>query len=184
MQTGMAPSKLGDAALVALTVDGDDAAFTELVARHAPAMSRYATYLTSSQTDADEAVQEALITAWQTIETLRNRDAVRSWLMRITARKAIDQMRARRPSQPIEDLQIAGSFPTPQEEVAQSQTLEQLQRVLREIPSNQRQVWVLREIGQMNYEEIARDCGISEATVRGRLARARKNIAQKMGEWR
>ncbi len=176
--------RLSDEALVHLSVDGDHTAFAELVARHTPAMRRYASYLTSSAIDADEAVQEALITAWQTLDYLRNPAAVRSWMMKIVARKAIDQVRSQRPTHSLDDIDVEDQTPTPHAQVEHAAQLQQLRGALKELPENQRHVWVLREIGQLNYQEIAHYCGVSEATVRGRLARARENISRQMGEWR
>lgn len=176
--------RLSDEALVHLSVDGDHTAFAELVARHAPAMRRYASYLTSSSIDADEAVQEALITAWQRLDNLRKPEAVRTWMMKIVARKAIDQVRRQRPTHSLEDIDVEDTTPTPHEQVAHVVQLTQLRSVLQQLPDNQRHVWVLREIGQLNYQEIAHYCGVTEATVRGRLARARENISRQMGEWR
>lgn len=176
--------RLSDEALVHLSVDGDHTAFAELVARHAPAMRRYATYLTSSANDADEAVQEALITAWETLDNLRNPAAVRSWMMKIVARKSIDQVRSKHRTHSLDQVEVEDTTPTPHQQVEQAAQLEHLREALKELPENQRHVWVLREIGQLNYQEIAHYCGVSEATVRGRLARARENISRQMGDWR
>ena len=45
-------------------------------------------------------------------------------------------------------------------------------------------MWVLREIGGHSYDEIATEVGETAATVRGRLARARKTVLERMQEWR
>lgn len=177
--------QLSDSTLVKLSIDGDESAFATLVLRHAGAMRAYASYLVGSETDADEAVQEAFITAWTDLEKLRDPQAVRAWLMRITARKAIDQVRLRRPA---ETLEAAGEVPSedlgPQGIAEQRDQLDRLREVLQSLPNGQRQAWILREVGQMTYEEIAQYCQTSTATIRGRLARARETITQEMEEWR
>ena len=62
--------------------------------------------------------------------------------------------------------------------------MEALSRVLGELPEDQRVVWVLKEVSGYSYDEIAEQVGVSAATVRGRLARARKTVIERMQEWR
>lgn len=177
--------QLSDSNLVKLSIDGDESAFATLVLRHAGAMRAYARYLVGSDTDADEAVQEAFIVAWTDLDKLRDPQAIRAWLMRITARKAIDQVRSRRPVETLEAAgEVASDAPGPQGIAEQRDQLDRLHTVLNSLPSSQRQAWILREVGQMSYEEIARYCHTSSATIRGRLARARETITQEMEEWR
>ena len=52
------------------------------------------------------------------------------------------------------------------------------------LPEDLRVVWVLREVGGHSYDEIAVEVGETPATVRGRLARARKTVLERMQEWR
>ena len=177
-------TQLSNGSLVLLVSDGDDDAFAALVARCGPAMRRYVTYVGGRDLDADEVVQDALITAWNSIDTLANPDAVQSWLMRIAARKAIDAVRARRLHQPIDDIDVASAQPTPHEVLRTREKLDALREALDQLPEAQREVWVLREIGEMSYDEIAEHLDVTTATVRGRLARARATIAQEMEDWR
>lgn len=182
MDVGM--SHLSDTALVSLLADADDLAFYEMVARHGPAMKRYAMYFTHSEADADEATQEALITAWQSVEQLENPAALRSWLMKTTARKSLDLVRKRKPHSPIEGIDVAEDKPDPQDHADLDETAGRLKTIVNGLPETQQNVWVLREIGDMTYDEIAEVLEVSEATVRGRLSRARATIAKEMEEWR
>ncbi|MDO5049658.1 MAG: sigma-70 family RNA polymerase sigma factor [Actinomycetaceae bacterium] len=177
-------TRLSDAALVSLVSDGEYSAFTELVTRHGGAMKRYAKYFTSSDADADEAVQEALITAWQSVDDLNNPKALRSWLMKITARKSLDLVRSRKAHSPIEDVDVATRRPGPQARADMVETVQQLKETVNRLPQNQREVWVLREIGAHTYQEIAEILQVSTASVRGRLERARVTIAKELEGWR
>ena len=62
--------------------------------------------------------------------------------------------------------------------------MQALKKVLADLPEELRVVWVLREIGGHSYDEIAIEVGEPAATVRGRLARARKTVLDRMQEWR
>jgi RNA polymerase sigma-70 factor (ECF subfamily) len=59
-----------------------------------------------------------------------------------------------------------------------------LSDALQELPAPQRECWVLREIGGYTYEEISDELGVPLSTVRGLLARARKDIIVRMEPWR
>ncbi|TFD28253.1 RNA polymerase sigma factor [Cryobacterium cryoconiti] len=165
--------------------DGDMRAFEVLVRRYGPLMRVYASRVLGSNDEMDDVVQESFITAWQQLPTLENGAAVKSWLMRIVSRKSVDRVRARRQHVNI-DLTDA---PAPAQQSphrlaeAGSQT-EALTRVLAELPEDQRRCWMLRELAECSYGEIAAELEIPVSTVRGLLARARKTLLQEMEEWR
>lgn len=172
-----------DGLLAARAADGDQLAFGVLVRRHAPFLVAFATRLTGSRADADDCVQEALITAWQRLPELAEPDKVRSWLTTIVSRKATDRLRRRKPTEQIvEDAVLAAD--DPERSAVRSSQMEALSRVLGELPEEQRVVWVLKEVSGYSYDEIAEQVGVSAATVRGRLARARKTVIERMQEWR
>ncbi|MGY6497511.1 MAG: RNA polymerase sigma factor, partial [Microcella sp.] len=77
-----------DAVLAQRAADGDTAAFAALVTRHGPYLRAYAIRLTGSPSDADDALQETLIAAWERLDRLENPAAVRAWLSSILTRKA------------------------------------------------------------------------------------------------
>lgn len=174
-----------DQVLADRAADGDVRAFEVLVRRYGPLMRVYASRVLGSNDEMDDVVQESFITAWQQLPTLDNGAAVKSWLMRIVSRKSVDRIRARRPHVNI-DLTDA---PTPERHSpdrlaeAESQT-EALTRALADLPDDQRRCWMLRELAECSYGEIAEELELPVSTVRGLLARARKTLLQEMEEWR
>ena len=165
--------------------DGDVRAFEVLVRRYGPRMRVYASRILGSNDETDDVVQESFIIAWQQLPTLENGAAVKSWLMRIVSRKSVDRLRARRPHVNI-DLTDA---PAPERHSpdrlaeADSQT-EALTRVLAELPEDQRRCWMLRELAELSYGDIAEELELPVSTIRGLLARARKTLLQEMEDWR
>lgn len=172
-----------DAVLASRAADGDQIAFGLLVRRHAPFLVAFATKLTGSRADADDCVQEALITAWRRLPDLADPEKVRSWLTTIVSRKATDRLRSRKLSEPIDEEMVSSTADPERATVASSQ-MDALKRVLADLPEELRVVWVLREVGGHSYDEIATSVGETPATVRGRLARARKTVLERMQEWR
>jgi RNA polymerase sigma-70 factor (ECF subfamily) len=184
-ESGGAPLEgASDAVLAERAADGDPDAFAALVRRHAPFLRAFATRLTGSPADADDCVQEALIVAWKRLPELADPARVRSWLATIVSRKATDRLRSRRPVVPIDELELAAVSSGPAQSAETSSQLEALARALESLTPEQRIVWVLKEVGGHSYDEIAGQLQVSTATVRGRLARARAAVWERMEEWR
>lgn len=130
-------------------------------------------------------MQEALIAAWQDISTLKDGSAVKSWLMRIVGHRAIDAGRRRKSHGNVDDqAELADTNATPEQAAMAGSAQRALNEALAKLPEEQRQCWVLREFGGQSYDEIAETLGISAASVRGRLARARTTLVMEMEEWR
>lgn len=174
-----------DRTLVERCVDGDTRAFQVIITRYGRMMKAYAVRLTRSSADGDDVVQEALISAWKRIDTLEDGAMVKSWLMRIVSRRAIDLMRQRKDTDSTEDAIIeAPERDGPERRAEASSQLGALSAALDRLPAGQHQAWVLREIGGYSYEEIAEQLGFSVASVRGNLARARATLVREMEGWR
>lgn len=166
-------------------IDGDVDAFAVLVHRYSPMLRAYVQRMLNASDEVDDIVQESFVTAWQRLPELEDPAKVRSWLMRIVTRKTVDRIRARRPHADIDEVEQAAPAAAAPPRVAEARAgVEALNEALRELPDDQRECWVLREIGGYTYDEIAEQLGIPVTTVRGLLARARKYIIVRMEEWR
>jgi RNA polymerase sigma-70 factor (ECF subfamily) len=175
-----------DALLAERAAGGDIDAFEALARRHTPAMRAQARRLTRSASDADDAVQDALLRAWSGIPDLREPAAVRGWMMRIAANSALALIRRRGPGMASEDELVLHPDPGPGPEASSisGSALTHLGHALSGLPEHQRQCWVLREMGGLSYEEIAKVLDISETSVRGRITRARSTLVKEMEAWR
>ncbi|WP_307812256.1 RNA polymerase sigma factor [Lacisediminihabitans changchengi] len=173
-----------DGLLAARSADGDTVAFGVLVRRLAPALKAFATRLTGSAVDADDAVQEALISAWGALPALDDTSKVRSWMFSIVSRKATDRIRSRKPTVELDQERDEDASAGPEGRAIASSRLDALAAVLDTLPEGQRQCWVLKEMGGYSYEDIAEQLGMSVTTVRGKLARARVTVVREMEAWR
>lgn len=172
-----------DALLAERAADGDELAFGVLVRRHGPYLRAFAVRLMGSNGDADDAVQEALITAWDRLDTLADPAKVRSWLTTIVSRKATDRIRSRRPTGELDD-ETPSSERSPEQRAIASSQLDSLDQILVSLPESQRQCWLLKEVAGYSYDEIAETLGVTPVIVRGRLARARASVVAGMEVWR
>lgn len=166
-------------------IDGDVEAFAILVRRYTPMMRAYTQRMLNASAEVDDVVQEAFVTAWQRFAELEDPSKVKSWLMRIVSRKAVDRIRARRPQVDIDEIERAAPLRTGPDAVVEArQGIAALSAALQELPDAQRECWVLREMGGYTYDEIAVELGIPVSTARGLLARARRYMITRMEEWR
>lgn len=179
-----------DATLVGRSTDGDDEAFAVLVRRYQAPLYRHAWRLTQDRRAAEDVTQEAFVTAWRRLPSLARPESFRSWLYQITTRRSIDAVRARRPEQPLDPTGtvgpargLASAEPGPAAAAEHREQLQDLAAALQELPLGQRASWSMREIDGLSYEEIATALVLPVSTVRGRIARARRDLAERMSAW-
>ena len=173
-----------DSFLVERASDGDVASFEALARRYGPLMRGYARRLTGSTADADDAVQETLLQAWNLLGELQDGDAVKPWLMRICGRKSIDLIRKRKYPVSLDDVEPSDLALGPERAVEQDHQMRSLVAALKKLPGEQRHCWVLKEMGGQSYEDIAETLDITTDSVRGRLSRARTTLMKEMEDWR
>jgi RNA polymerase sigma-70 factor (ECF subfamily) len=177
-----------DTTLVGRATSGDDRAFAVLVARYQAPIFRHAWRLTQDPSSAEDITQDTFITAWQRLPTLTRLDAFRGWLYQIATHRCIDHLRCRRPQQRLvasdqTDRALVSAEPDPAAAHEQRQQLQELGAALQTLPVDQRAAWAMREIDGLSYEEIATALIVPLSTVRGRIARARRELAERMSAW-
>lgn len=148
---------------------GSAAAFEQLVLARGPALERFLLARLRNESDARDALQEALVAAWQTLPRLRQRDRFWPWLVGIAAHKAADLAR-RRPPLADADLGLLVDTTGDPEERAR---VRELWASIGSLPPLQRDVLLLRYLLQLSEEEVAEVLGIRVGTVKSRTARAR-----------
>ncbi|MEW2519576.1 RNA polymerase sigma factor [Actinacidiphila alni] len=174
--------------LVARASEGDDEAFEILVRRHTPDLLRLARRLLGSDAEAEDAVQDAYVSAWRRLPEFRRTAAFSTWMYRIVTNRCLNVLRARRPTQPLESMTVEPAAPeylsSPARAAESAASAEALHRALAGLTPEQRACWVLREFHGLTYDEIAAAVGIGEPAVRGRIFRARRYLTEAMATWR
>lgn len=151
--------------LLARVSDGDEFAFRLLYRRHTPAMYAVALRLLARRvSDAEDAVQEAWLRAVRNLGGFRGDSALRTWLIGITIRCALEAGR-RRPPAPVGDLDSVIVSPRPP-------SLD-LDAAITSLADGYRQVLVLHDIQGYTHDEIAELLGIEPGTSKSQLSRAR-----------
>jgi RNA polymerase sigma-70 factor (ECF subfamily) len=159
--------------------------FEAQVLPHLDAAYRFARWLARSPDDADDVVQEAVLRAYRSFDTLRGSD-VKAWLLTIvrnchsTALKQ-QQRRAQVPLPEEDDAQdgaLIATTPDPESASIRRDEEHTLERLIAGLPDDYREVLILREIEDMRYREIAAVTNLPMGTVMSRLARARSALKE------
>ena len=167
--------------LVADARDGDRSAYDALVRRTWSDTYALAFRLTGNDEDARDVCQEAYLRAYRGLRRFRGDARFTTWLFRITANCASNQLGRRRRHRheelPDEDASVdltPAHDPAGRAETAQLR--ERVQAALAALPPRLRSVVVLRDIYDLSHESIAAELGISESAAKVRLHRARRRL--------
>jgi len=156
----------------------DPRRFEQIVMPHLDAGYNLARWLTRDARDAEDVVQEACLRALKYLDSLTSADA-RAWFMTIVRNAFYDWLARNRPSEVINDENEAVDAavdldsPSPEESAMRADQRRVLSDAIEALPLAYREVFVLREIEELSYKEIARVADIPVGTVMSRLARAR-----------
>jgi RNA polymerase sigma-70 factor (ECF subfamily) len=174
---GRVQRKRSDAELLAAHVAGDRYAFGELFHRHRRQLHRLARLTTRTPEDAEDALQDAMLSAYRGAGSFRHDAAVGSWLHRIVVNACLDRLRRAKAHRtvPLEDV-----YPVA-DRSAQVETAIVVQRALARLPIGQRAAIVAVDMQGYSVADTARLLGVPEGTVKSRCARARVRLAELLG---
>ncbi|CAN5852572.1 RNA polymerase sigma factor [soil metagenome] len=176
-------SRSVDTVLVGRARDGDVGAFNTLVDRHAASVYRVALRLLGDPDDASDATQDVFLRAWRALGGFREDSLFATWIYRMTTNRCLNQLRRQRPTTSLPEVMITTDAGP--ERIAESrQQLADLGRAMARLTPEQRAVLVLREFEHCSHQQIADTLGISVASVKSRLHRARIVLVSAMQEWR
>ncbi len=163
-----------DERLVDLVRAGNDAAFEAIVSRYRRPLLRYCSGF-MSEARAEDAVQTALVSAFDSLRRSSGQMNLRPWLYRIAHNTALNALRDR--SLQHEELSDRlDGVERPDQAFERSQGLRDVLSAVSALPERQRDAIVLRELEGRSYEEIAADLGVSDGSVRQLLNRGRNTL--------
>ena len=162
--------------------NGDQAAFGHLVETYQKRVYALTVRMCPTRELAEEAAQEAFLSAWQGLPFFRGDSAFSTWLYRLASNACVDLLRKegrhQGPSQDDETVtaDVADPSPTPEKAAEQRELRPQIEAGLRSLSPEHREVLVLREIQQLSYDEIADTLSLDLGTVKSRINRGRRQL--------
>jgi RNA polymerase sigma-70 factor (TIGR02960 family) len=185
---------------------GDDEAFRELTEPHRRQLQRHCYRIVGSVQDAEDLVQETLLSAWRSLQAFEGRASVHAWLYRIATNRCLDALRARsrrprelpamdEPLEPTRRIEPIWLEPYPdvlledlpdraQEPEARYEARESIELAfivaLQHLPPSQRAALLLRDVLGFRTVEVAEMLGTGEASVKGALQRARAALEARL----
>ena len=166
---------------------GDQGAFRELVRRHADGLFAMAYSLLGSAPDAEDAVQETLMTALKRFASFEGRSTVGTWMRGILVFKAdkIRRSRRLRTALPLQDFDQGGAAGSADKGLVRDSAVAAVDSradakvMLDSLSHEHREILVLRELEQLSYDEISKMLKIPVGTVESRLFRARQELKKR-----
>src|SRR6516164_10163605 len=186
------PAVSDDAELVRRALARDAGALRAIMQKHNRRLYRIARGVLRNNTDAEDAVQDAYVSAFTHLANYRGESTLATWLSRIVMNEALRQLRRKRPAvdltaaEPMrseaEIIQFPLSTPNddPERTMAQRQILQLVEQATDNLPEAFRLVFVTRVIEGMSVEETSELLGIKPETVKTRLHRARQLVRDQL----
>ncbi len=128
--------------------------------------------------DAEDLAQDVYLKAFNKIGTLKDLRLAKIWVLRIAKNTCLDFMKKHRLEllSPNELSQLKTESLNPELQTIQHQQLQFVKQNIQRLPRKQREVFILREYGDLTYQEISQTMKIKKGTVMSRLNRARQTI--------
>jgi RNA polymerase sigma-70 factor (ECF subfamily) len=180
-----------DVQLVEGARKGEVAAFEALVERHRNRVYSLALRMLNSEEDAAEVLQDAFLSAYRNLGEFRGESQFSSWILRIAANHALMRLRHRKVTkaieQPLEDgepqfsergslLDAVSQFKDAEGQAIDAELRRAIEEATAKLGDEYRQVFVLKDLEGLSYEEIGEITGDSVPAIKSRLHRARLSL--------
>jgi RNA polymerase sigma-70 factor, ECF subfamily len=188
-RTGLSDD-LADVELARRVAAGDPTAFEAMMRRYNRALFRTARAILRDDAEAEDALQEAYLRVYRTMDSFRGEARLSTWLARIVANEALMRLRKQARRSAIVPLQAGIDIETlnetsepimanaPEESARRAEMRKLLEQRIDALPGAYRSVFMLRAVEEYSVEETASILQIPQATVRSRFHRARSLLRE------
>lgn len=172
----------------------DREAFAALVEQTSGQIYHLLLRMLNNEQDAEDALQETYIKAYQALPAFEGRSSIKTWLYRIAANEALMMLRKRKPEpQPVEidkndgdledPVEIVDWCCAPEHELMSQETRNKLAEAAQQLSDNLKAVFLLRDVEGFSGEETASILGVSVDVVKTRLLRARLKLREELSAY-
>ena len=185
--------QLDDRALVTRILAGERDRFTELVKRYEKRVVNYVYRITHRYEEAHDLAQEIFVKVFLALDRYDPKYQFSTWLFRIAQNSAIDALRKKsvievpiaRPAddESPRDREFADGGVSPYRAMSNKQMSAAIDKAVKELPADYRELIQLRHFAEMSYEEIATMKKLPLGTVKNKLFRARNLLKESLGSF-
>ena len=156
---------------------GDQAAFARLIDRESPRLLRFARSLLGNLEEAEDVVQETLVSFWENAATWRPEALIGTWLHTVCYNRSIDRLRRRRNFVDASVLdEVADEGALPGHGLVEQETVRSVRAAIDRLPHRQRSAVLLFHFQDLPQRDAAEALGVSESAFELLLARARRQM--------
>ncbi len=171
--------ELNDQQLIEKFLEGNQASFNALVKKYQSRIYWVARRMTGDHSDADDVVQEVLITVYSKLDTFKFNSNFYTWVYKITVRKSLNMIRSKKVKRffNLEDSERElTNHPDYLKNIDDKEKLAKLDRVLQKLPEKQREVFIFRNFDELSYEEISEITGKSVGGLKANYFNAMEKV--------
>ncbi|MCL6480265.1 MAG: sigma-70 family RNA polymerase sigma factor [Firmicutes bacterium] len=187
------PAQDEDGPLVERTLEGDRQAYEQLVRKHEKRVFRTTIAILGELADAEEAMQETFLKAYQNLHTFRRDARFTTWLTRIAVNESLQILRRRRDTAALDDPETAPQnlrphrveewYANPERHYAAAELKRIVEEAIRALPPTYRVVLLLRDVEELSTEETAAALGLSIPATKSRVLRARLMVREALAAY-
>ena len=179
-----------DFEIVARVKNGDTDAFEELVRKHGRRVYRSLLGILGHADEAEDALQDAFLKAFQHLAEFENRSRFSTWLVRIAINAGLQRMRSRKDIDSLDEeneefrpRNIQAWTDTPEESYSREELRRLVEREVMKLPVKYRVALMLRDLEELSTEETALALGLSVPGVKARVLRGRLMLRESMVQY-
>jgi RNA polymerase sigma-70 factor, ECF subfamily len=165
---------------------GDAAAMEALLAELAPRVQRFGVRLCGNAHDADDVLQETLLSVARHLPEFEGRSSLAAWVFALARSACVRRRRGFKNAVPASDSDAPephDTGPSPEQRAANRELLDVLLSALTELPLDAREVILLRDVEGLSAADSAAVLGISAQALKSRLHRARTALRERLRPW-
>jgi RNA polymerase sigma-70 factor (ECF subfamily) len=143
---------------------GDESAFNLLIKKHQQKIYLVARRMLGNHLDADEVVQEVLLVVYNKLNTFKFESSFTTWLYKITTTRSINYLKKRALKKTLNIFELRKNkleLPDPLEQAEGKESYDIIEKLLKKLPTKQKEVFILRNFEELSYEEISQITGKS-----------------------
>jgi RNA polymerase sigma-70 factor, ECF subfamily len=173
-----------DFELVKKFLEGDDSSFNRLINKYQQKIYWHARRMTGSHLDADEVVQEVLLVLYNKLKNFQFKSSLYTWIYKITSTRSINYINKRKIKKflYLDDINTAeiGTKEDIVNDIDIKDKIKRLDQFLQILPAKQREIFILRNVDGLSYEEISEITGKSIGGLKSNYFHAINKVSEMM----